>query len=167
MPDPRKEDILLAYAEEKEENAKLRAEVEALHKEKEMAISTWTASVEKERDAALLQVDGLTKLLRRAEDVLGPDRTATERKATLMEIGKHFAHKPKCDCTCHVPAPTARCGCCAEKSKGAYDPSCYKCVRFQESCGDHIEKRNHVHNQVRADGAPDRTICGICGIWLS
>lgn len=29
------------------------------------------------------------------------------------------------------------------------------------------EKRNHVHNPVRADGAPDRTICGTCGDWLS
>lgn len=23
------------------------------------------------------------------------------------------------------------------------------------------------HHPVRAEGAPDRTICGVCGVWLS
>lgn len=39
---------------------------------------------------ANLQVESLTKLLRRAEDALGPDRTPTDRRETLMVLGKHF-----------------------------------------------------------------------------
>lgn len=62
-----------------------------------------------------LQNQELMKLLRRAEDSLGPDRTATDRKTTLMEIGKHLIEKKKCLCGCHkmdAQLGQVACGCC-------------------------------------------------------
>ncbi|MGH9391933.1 MAG: hypothetical protein ACRD1Z_20210, partial [Vicinamibacteria bacterium] len=44
------------------------------------------------------EIEDLTKLLRRAEDALGPDRTPTDRKDALMHLGRHFAEKRSDDC---------------------------------------------------------------------
>lgn len=52
----------------------------------------YTGMVEK-LEAAELQVRDLTALLRRAEDALGPDRTASDRRDTLMVLGKALVEK--------------------------------------------------------------------------
>lgn len=44
-----------------------------------------------QRDEAEEKLRKSDRLLRVAEDALGPDRTPTDRKAALMELGKHLA----------------------------------------------------------------------------
>lgn len=55
-------------------------------------------------------------------------------------------------------------------TSGCDDPAaCNSCFGCKEHCAElKIEEAKKCqHNSVRADGAPDRTICGLCGIWLS
>jgi hypothetical protein len=105
-----------AYAALDELTRQRDATLKALHDEMDVAFARKTVAdnLQVQLDAALLQVGEMLKLLKRAEDALGPDRTATDRKDALLLLGKYIVdnrkaiEKPKCEPNAKICHETVR-----------------------------------------------------------